>query len=230
MVKMFGKTPKNNPTFRALMRLSRGQRLISRTRSFPYRMLPEQQLKLSVLKLDGSCFSNCSGFHVGRNATVSRLKMAVEEEFKLSLNDEGNSLWPLVWSHFCLCYQNQKLINDRACIQSYGIRDGDQLHFIQYLRMDNAPVQEHSKYQMIESKQRIFACEAKRDDHVSVEDQNRELKCFHSEEEEEENLDFPEAKSTVAGRLMELVSRSKFPGLKRTCEDRTCSVRILRSQ
>ncbi|XP_073287274.1 uncharacterized protein [Primulina huaijiensis] len=215
MVKMFGKTPQNNPTFRALMRLSRGQRLISR--SFPYRMLPEQQLKLSVLKLDGSCFS----FHVGRNATVSRLKMAVEEEFKLSLNDEGNSLWPLVWSHFCLCYQNQKLINDRACIRSYGIRDGDQLHFIQYLRIDNAPVQEHSKYQMIESKQRsmIYACEAKRDDHVSVEDQNRDLKCFYSEEEEE-NLDFPEAKSTLAGRLLELVSRSKFPGLKRKASDR----------
>lgn len=104
------------------------------------------------------------GFHVGRNATVSRLKIAVEEEFKISLNDEGNSLWhgpkilsflfvkisqywlyylakwlyvfydylsypsrPLVWSHFCLCYQNHKLINDRACIQSYGIRDGDQV-------------------------------------------------------------------------------------------------------
>ncbi|GAA0139160.1 hypothetical protein LIER_00765 [Lithospermum erythrorhizon] len=32
----------------------------------------------------------------------------------------------MVWRHFCLCYEGQKLINHKACIGSYGIKDGDQ--------------------------------------------------------------------------------------------------------
>ncbi|EYU21659.1 hypothetical protein MIMGU_mgv1a021559mg, partial [Erythranthe guttata] len=67
-----------------------------------------------------------TGFHVARNATVSRLKLAIEEEFSLYPNDERKKTWPLVWSHFCLCYEGQKLISEKACIRKYGIKDGDQ--------------------------------------------------------------------------------------------------------
>ncbi|KAL0319130.1 UNVERIFIED_CONTAM: U11/U12 small nuclear ribonucleoprotein [Sesamum angustifolium] len=123
-------------------------------RSLTYRRLPEQLLRLSVLKLDGSSFS----FHVPRNATVGRLKLAIEEEFGLTPMDEGKKLWPLVWSHFCLCYEGQKLISEKACIQSYGIKDGDQLHFIQHLRIDLAPTQQQCKNENIDSEQHSNFC------------------------------------------------------------------------
>lgn len=32
-----------------------------------------------------------------------------------------------VWGHFCLCYNGQKLINDKTCLQNFGIKDGDQV-------------------------------------------------------------------------------------------------------
>lgn len=37
------------------------------------------------------------------------------------------SVRTLVWSHFCLCYEGQKLIHDVASIKKYGIKDGDQV-------------------------------------------------------------------------------------------------------
>lgn len=37
------------------------------------------------------------------------------------------SLRSLVWGHFCLCYDGQKLTNDKAYIRNYGIKDGDQV-------------------------------------------------------------------------------------------------------
>ncbi|GER48442.1 protein kinase superfamily protein [Striga asiatica] len=100
-----------------------------------YQKLPEHLVNLSVLKLDGSCFS----VHIARNATVSMLKSAVEEEFCVSFKDENKKLWSVVWSHFCLCHNGRNIISDRACIQKYGIKDGDQLYFIQNMRIDLAP-------------------------------------------------------------------------------------------
>ena len=32
-----------------------------------------------------------------------------------------------VWGHFCLCYNGEKLINDRACLRNFEIKDGDQV-------------------------------------------------------------------------------------------------------
>jgi hypothetical protein len=32
-----------------------------------------------------------------------------------------------VWGHFCLSYADQQLINDKACLQNFGIKDGDQV-------------------------------------------------------------------------------------------------------
>lgn len=33
----------------------------------------------------------------------------------------------LVWGHFCLCYEGEKLIDDKAYIRVVGIKDGDQV-------------------------------------------------------------------------------------------------------
>ncbi|KAG9150937.1 hypothetical protein Leryth_003053 [Lithospermum erythrorhizon] len=45
----------------------------------------------------------------------------------------------MVWRHCCLCCEGQKLINDKACIGSYGIKDGDQLQFIRHMTIDQKP-------------------------------------------------------------------------------------------
>lgn len=39
-------------------------------------------------------------------------------------------LWRLhVWSNFCLCYNDRKLVSETECIKNYGIKDGDQVVF-----------------------------------------------------------------------------------------------------
>ncbi|EEF35183.1 conserved hypothetical protein [Ricinus communis] len=92
--------------------------------SFAYERLPQEQFRLSVLKLNGSFFE----VQVSRMATVGELKQAVENVFTHSPEDDMhmNISWWHVWSHFCLCYKGQKLIHDKAYIQSFGIKDGDQ--------------------------------------------------------------------------------------------------------
>ncbi|EPS59502.1 hypothetical protein M569_15306 [Genlisea aurea] len=95
-----------------------------------YEKIPHHQnLTLSVLKLDGSSFS----FQVTGNATVGGLKQAIEEEFSSLNEEETTPLWPLVWSHFCLCFQGQILSRDDVHIHNYGIKDGHQLHFIHHM-------------------------------------------------------------------------------------------------
>ncbi|KAM7257263.1 hypothetical protein ACFE04_013004 [Oxalis oulophora] len=102
--------------------------------NIPYDRLPEQQLQLSILKLDGSLFD----VYVRRSATVAELKQAVEEVFIMSfIQDQEEVSWSHVWGHFCLCYAGQKLINDKACIKSFGIKDGHQLQFIKHLSINN---------------------------------------------------------------------------------------------
>ncbi|KAG6429956.1 hypothetical protein SASPL_108013 [Salvia splendens] len=144
MVKVFPKTSNRNGPIKKLIPFS------LYNRSPTYRRLPEQQfLNLSVHKLDGSSFS----LNVARNATVAELKFAVEEAFNQFPDGDRTRLWALVWSHFCLCYEGQKLIHDVACIKKYGIKDGDQLRFIQHLRVDLAPTPEaQAKDRRVKSK------------------------------------------------------------------------------
>ncbi|KAG8379816.1 hypothetical protein BUALT_Bualt07G0128800 [Buddleja alternifolia] len=192
--------------------------LYKRSTLTTYRKLPEQLLKLSVLKLDGSSF----GFYVARNATVARLKLAIEEEFSLCSKDEGKNLWSLVWSHFCLSYEGQKLIKEKDCIQNYGIKDGDQLHFIQHLRIDLPPSQERPKNQSLESRSCSVshARDAIGKHHVSSEDQYGNLKLSGCGEE----TDFTEPRLRLSHSLKELVSCSKFRGLKRKVwEEKNCT-------
>ncbi|KAM6602285.1 hypothetical protein CsatA_021894 [Cannabis sativa] len=89
-----------------------------------YRKLPQlQYLKLSVLKLDGTVFD----VFVVKNATVAELKKGVEEVFSTSPKEGQDKIsWSLVWGHFCLSYQGRKLVNDKAPVRHYGIKEGDQ--------------------------------------------------------------------------------------------------------
>lgn len=32
-----------------------------------------------------------------------------------------------MWGHFCLCYEGQKLLSDKAYLRNFGIEDGDQV-------------------------------------------------------------------------------------------------------
>ncbi|XP_051148163.1 U11/U12 small nuclear ribonucleoprotein 25 kDa protein-like [Andrographis paniculata] len=98
-------------------------------RCLKYTRLPRQLLRLTVLKLDGSSFS----VNVGRNVTVGDLRLSIQEEFKNSLKEGEEHLWAVVWSHFCLCYKGEKLLDEKAGIRKYSIKDGDQLHFVRHL-------------------------------------------------------------------------------------------------
>ncbi|XP_057514772.1 uncharacterized protein LOC130796432 [Actinidia eriantha] len=111
-------------------------------RNRAYHKLPQPLLKLSVLKLDGSSFDVC----VARNATIAGLKQAVEEVFRSSPNaGEDNISWSQVWGHFCLCYEDQKLIRDKVHIRDFGIKDGDQIKFVRNMYINYRPVKQQSK-------------------------------------------------------------------------------------
>ncbi|PIA42385.1 hypothetical protein AQUCO_02000083v1 [Aquilegia coerulea] len=101
--------------------------------SFSYHKLPPPQIKLSVVKLDGSTFD----VQVAGNVTIRELKQAVEDVFTQSPKEGGGAIsWSHVWGHFCLCYEGQKLTNDKDYVRSIGIKDGDQLQFIRHLSIN----------------------------------------------------------------------------------------------
>ncbi|XP_078182095.1 U11/U12 small nuclear ribonucleoprotein 25 kDa protein-like [Carex rostrata] len=114
-----------------------------RSSSFSYQLLPSQTLiNLSILKLDNSTFD----VQVERSATIRELKASIEQLFYSLLKDQGTSIsWSHVWSHFCLCFRNQKLTNDKATLRSLGIKDGDQLCFVQHLSMEKESRKRKSK-------------------------------------------------------------------------------------
>ncbi|KAJ0247390.1 Ubiquitin_4 domain-containing protein [Hirschfeldia incana] len=105
-------------------------RLIDRRRkSFSYSQMPEEPIKLTILKLDGSSFD----IQVLKKATVRELKMAVEASFShLHITGLGNISWPHVWAQFCLSFEDQRLINEADNLTELGIKDGDKLRFIRH--------------------------------------------------------------------------------------------------
>ncbi|ERN17980.1 hypothetical protein AMTRI_Chr13g122060 [Amborella trichopoda] len=105
---------------------------VNHRRSFSYAKLPQPRLRLSVLKLDGSSFE----VQVEKTALVFELKQAIEEVFSQSPKEShGKISWSHVWGHFCLSYDGYKLVDDKASLRSYGIKDGDQLPFIRHLSL-----------------------------------------------------------------------------------------------
>nr|CAD1831749.1 unnamed protein product [Ananas comosus var. bracteatus] len=110
--------------------------------SFSYHRLPEPLLRLSVLKLDGSSFD----VRVAGTAAVWELKVAIEDIFSRASDDgEWNISWCHVWGHFCLCYKDRKLTDEKAFLRSFGIKDGDQLHFVRHLTINYNPRKRRSK-------------------------------------------------------------------------------------
>ncbi|GLT67803.1 hypothetical protein SLA2020_400860 [Shorea laevis] len=108
-------------------------------KSLAYHRLPQQPLNLSVLKLDGSCFEVV----VARTATIAELKEAVEEVFsQLPRDRDINISWSHVWGHFCLCYKGHKLVDDKASVRLFGIKDEDQLCFVRHLSINDGQEEE----------------------------------------------------------------------------------------
>jgi len=69
---------------------------------------------------------------VPRNARVRDLKQAVMKYVDLSQQNkmgDGHISWKHVWGSFCLCYEDAKLIEDSAHLQSLGIKNNEQLRF-----------------------------------------------------------------------------------------------------
>ncbi|KAK2630757.1 hypothetical protein QOZ80_2AG0104340 [Eleusine coracana subsp. coracana] len=113
-----------------------------RRSSFSYRRLPEPRLHLTVRKLDASCFD----VQIARSAAVWELKAAIEDVFFAIYDDPERTIsWQHVWSHFCLCFKDEKLTDDKATLRAFGIRDGDELHFAQHLSIDYNPCKSLSK-------------------------------------------------------------------------------------
>ncbi|CAL5023540.1 unnamed protein product [Urochloa decumbens] len=125
-----------------------------RRSSFSYRRLPEPRLRLTVRKLDGAFFE----VEVARTAAVWELKAAIEEVFFALFDDTEKTIsWQHVWSHFCLCFKDEKLTDDKATLRAFGIKDGDELHFAQHLSVDYNPCKSLPKNQKAASHRRSYA-------------------------------------------------------------------------
>ncbi|XP_059643143.1 U11/U12 small nuclear ribonucleoprotein 25 kDa protein-like isoform X2 [Cornus florida] len=93
-------------------------------KSLSYGKLPQEPLRLTILKLDGSSFE----VEVAKTATVAELKQAVEGVFShFQKKGSVEISWSHVWGNFCLCYFCHKLLSDDEFISFYGIKDGDQV-------------------------------------------------------------------------------------------------------
>ncbi|TKY74740.1 U11/U12 small nuclear ribonucleoprotein 25 kDa protein [Spatholobus suberectus] len=123
--------------------------------SFSYDRIPSETLNLSILKLNASSFR----VEVANAATVADLKQAVEAVFcHMPQKGPGKILWPLVWRQFCLCYQGHKLVTETDYIRDYGIKDGDQLHFVHHLSDTCSFQRKQSKKQVVNLKQHRRRC------------------------------------------------------------------------
>lgn len=89
-------------------------------------------MRISILKMDGSSFD----VTVMNSATVKDLKLAVRkriDDTEQSKMGHRHISWRHVWSNFCLLFHNEKLLDDTAKLQDYGIRNNAQVQFIPYV-------------------------------------------------------------------------------------------------
>ncbi|KAL6524886.1 hypothetical protein OROMI_030479 [Orobanche minor] len=91
-------------------------------------------MRITILKLDGTSFEVV----MMNSATVKDLKLAIKKK----VNDMEESsmghrhiscVMKHVWSNFCLSCHNEKLLDDNASLQDYGIRNNSQVQFIPYV-------------------------------------------------------------------------------------------------
>ncbi|KAK9000897.1 hypothetical protein V6N11_081378 [Hibiscus sabdariffa] len=153
-------------------------------KSCSYSKLPEEPIKLSVRKLDGSSFD----VEVIKSATIAELKLAVQRVFShMPKKGPGKISWPHVWGHFCLCYDGLKLLTDTDHIMNYGIKDGDQLHFVRHVSSSYNLTKIQSKKTMVAQKQSYLSMRSSTD--IVASEQNGE---------EDDNIDYGRCKTRNA--------------------------------
>ncbi|RDX76564.1 U11/U12 small nuclear ribonucleoprotein 25 kDa protein, partial [Mucuna pruriens] len=196
--------------------------------TFSYDSLPSETLNLSIVRLDASSFR----VEVANAATVAELKQAVEAVFfHVPQKGPGKILWsePLVWRQFCLCYQGHKLVTETNYIRDYGIKDGDQLHFVHHVSDTCSFQRKQSKKQHRRSLSQVNRYQPKEhnddDDDISLDDidiENGKIQHFNAEENRG-------GKSKLAGFWGGLFLHSRLVAVRRArIEGRICCSMIAR--
>ncbi|RGB44020.1 hypothetical protein C1646_661085 [Rhizophagus diaphanus] len=74
---------------------------------------------------------------VRQNATVSDIKNLIVLQVTRALKEKGRRnkkiSWKYIWKTYCLMFEGQKLLEDKARIQEIGIRSGSVLRFSRYV-------------------------------------------------------------------------------------------------
>ncbi|XP_042519356.1 U11/U12 small nuclear ribonucleoprotein 25 kDa protein isoform X1 [Macadamia integrifolia] len=89
-------------------------------------------MRISIVKMDNTTFDVA----VLNSATVKDLKLAIKRktnDMEQSQMGHRHISWRHVWANFCLSHNNEKLIDDNALLQDFGIRSGSQVHFVSFV-------------------------------------------------------------------------------------------------
>lgn len=170
-------------------------------RSCSYNKLPQEPLRLSILKLDGSSFE----IQVSKSATVTELKQAIEDVFShLPKKGVGKISWSHVWGHFCLCYDGQKLVTEDDHIRDFGIQDGDQLNFIHHVAINYNLIKRRSKKRDSFKQQRMSSLRSNSAN--EKEQQSKEVSDCGDQEEMEHHHYFNTNDSTTVHHESKLIN------------------------
>ncbi|MBA0860975.1 hypothetical protein Goshw_023107 [Gossypium schwendimanii] len=100
---------------------------------------------ISILKLDGTSFVGTyldwfslefEDVAVMNSSTVKDLKLAIKKkvvQLEQSKMGHRHISWRYVWANFCLAHHNEKLLDDGAALQDFGVRNNSQVHFLPYV-------------------------------------------------------------------------------------------------
>lgn len=193
------------------------------TKSLLYDKLPSEPLRLSVLKLDGTSFD----VHVSKNATIAELKDAVEGVFSyMPQHGPAKISWPHVWGQFCLCYDGQKLVTEDDYLKNYGVKDGDQLHFIRHASNNCGARRKRSKKRVFHLKQHRRSSQAnycKQKENRDADDDDDDDNDICSDEEALENAETKHhieeinvKKNKITGFVGELLSYTPLAVVRKT--------------
>ncbi|XP_059643142.1 uncharacterized protein LOC132285002 isoform X1 [Cornus florida] len=160
-------------------------------KSLSYGKLPQEPLRLTILKLDGSSFE----VEVAKTATVAELKQAVEGVFShFQKKGSVEISWSHVWGNFCLCYFCHKLLSDDEFISFYGIKDGDQLQFVRHDPISCNPIKRESndqEYDLEQARMLDFSEEreqnGEKDDGYDDQENLKYLQYYDTDEDVESN-------------------------------------------
>ncbi|XP_065834998.1 U11/U12 small nuclear ribonucleoprotein 25 kDa protein-like [Oscarella lobularis] len=97
-----------------------------------------QALAVTLVKYDGEEIP----IVVSHGATVRTLKKVIRQTVALKSERAGDRRrisWKYVWKTYWLYYNNQKLTDDNARINQYGMHDQCKLGFVKRLRKEDKP-------------------------------------------------------------------------------------------